>query len=591
MSDERSPPGRTQDQWGLPRHQARVMGTRHMAASANYLAAQVALQVLEAGGNAIDAGVAGGIALGVIQCEFVHFAGVAPIIVYVAETQEIVTISGVGCWPKAASAEYFRTRHAGKIPGGILRTVVPAAPDAWISALERFGTMSFGDCAAAAIRYAEEGYPLTTLAAESHKGSERACLALPENARIFMPLGRPAQEGEIVVQKDLGATLRYMAGEERSAAARGGRLAGLKAARDAFYRGDIARKIAAYHRDHGGWMTLEDLAEFRVGFEAPVRTRFGDVDLLACGPWCQGPVLSQTLNILRGFDLKGAGHNTPDYVHMLTEALKLSFADRDRYYGDPRFVPVPIEQILSDEFARRRAALIDQARAWREMPPAGTPEELGIANAGGAGRPSGAGTWTEPDPDTSHICVVDRNGNCFSATPSDGALSSPVIPGTGIVPSTRGAQSWTDPGHPSCVAPKKRPRLTPSPALAIRDGRWFMPFGTPGNDVQPQAMLQVFLNMFVFDMPPQAAIEQPRFATFSFPRSSEPHEYYPGRVTLESRLPESVVADLRERGHDVTLWPDYDWHAGCVSVVIHDRRRGVMEGGADPRRAGGVATL
>lgn len=590
MSDERKPVRQMADNWGLPRHQARIMGTRHMAASANYLAAQVAMQILEAGGNAIDAGTAGGIALGVIQCEFVHFAGVAPIIIYSAALDEVMTISGVGWWPKAASADYFRTHHGGRIPGGIKRTVVPAAPDAWISALERFGTMSFGDCAAAAIRYAEEGYPLSTLAAESHQGAEQACLGLPENARIFMPEGRPARASEIIIQKDLGSTLRYMAGEERSAAARGGRLAGLAAARHAFYRGDIANKIAEFHRLNDGWLTLEDLAEFRVEFEEPVRTRFKNIDVYACGPWCQGPVLSQTLNTLEGFDLKGLGHNTLEYVHILTEALKLSYADRDRYFGDPRFIPVPIVELLSKEYALGRAKMIDPTRAWPEMPPAGTIQELALAGEN-PNQLVAARSWTDPDPDTSHICVVDRHGNCFSATPSDGAIASPVIPGTGLVPSTRGVQSWTDPKHPSCLAPKKRPRLTPSPALVIKQGRWFMPFGSPGNDVQPQAMLQVFLNMFVFDMPPQAAIEQARFATYSYPRSSEPHDYYPGRITLESRLPESVTSGLTRLGHDVTMWPDYDWRAGCMSVVLYDRLRGVLEGGADPRRAGGVATL
>jgi len=211
-------------------------------------------------------------------------------------------------------------------------------------------------------------------------------------------------------------------------------------------------------------------------------------------------------------------------------------------------------------------------------------------DAGGTS-PAKAGEWTEPDPDTSYICVVDAAGNCFSATPSDGALASPIIPGTGIVPSTRGAQSWTDPAHPSCLAPRKRPRLTPSPALAVRAGRWFMPFGSPGNDVQPQAMLQVFLNMFLFDMPPQTAIDQPRFATYSYPRSSEPHEYFPGRLAVEGRIGDATIVDLMDRGHDVVLWPDHEWRAGCVSAVLFDSATHVLEGGSDSRRAGGVAAL
>jgi gamma-glutamyltranspeptidase/glutathione hydrolase len=381
-----------------------------------------------------------------------------------------------------------------------------------------------------------------------------------------------------------------MADEERSAANRHGRAAGLAAARHAFYRGDIANKIAEYHKLNNGWLTLEDLAEFRVSFEPPVHTRYNDVDLYCCGPWCQGPVLSQSLNILEKFDLKGFGHNSLDYIHTVIETLKLSYSDRDRYFGDPRFVEVPIDRLLSKEYAGERANMIDDARAWAGMPPSGTFEHTEPALKMAASLVD-AGSWTDPDPDTSHIAVVDRHGNCFSATPSDGALTSPVVPGTGIVPSTRGGQSWTDPAHPACLAPKKRPRLTPCPAMAIRQNRWFMPFGSPGNDVQPQAMLQVFLNMFLFDMLPQVAIDQPRFATYCFPRSSEPHEYFPGRLSLESRLPDDTVSGLSARGHDVTLWPDYEWRAGCVSVVFYDRETGVLEGGTDVRRPGGIATL
>jgi gamma-glutamyltranspeptidase / glutathione hydrolase len=221
------------------------------------------------------------------------------------------------------------------------------------------------------------------------------------------------------------------------------------------------------------------------------------------------------------------------------------------------------------------------------MPPPGSAEDLGLRPAALENSPA-TKDWAEPDLDTSYVCVVDRFGNCFSGTPSDGCLNSPVIPGTGLAPSSRGMQSWTDPAHPSCLAPGKRPRLTPSPALAIRGGRRFMPFGTPGNDVQPQAMLQVLLNMVVFDMPPQAAIEQPRFATFSFPGSSDPHSYYPRRVSLERRFTDATAADLEARGHAVNWWRNWEWKAGSVCAIVLDRETGMMEGGADIRRPGGV---
>ena len=573
------------DRHTMPLHHPRIIGTRHMVASANFLAAQAGLAVLEAGGNAVDAGVAGGIALGVLHCEYVHFAGVAPMVIHMAGTGETVSISGLGPWPRAASAEYFRTHHAGRIPNDIRRTVVPAAPDAWITALERFGTWTFGDVAAAAIRFGREGFAVQSITAEVVGSRAEALRAWPQNAAIYLPGGEPPVPGARFFQTDLASSIQYMADQE--AAARGGRAAGLEAARAAFYRGDIARKIVDYHAANGGWLAAEDLAGFRSDVETPLRVRFGDVEVHGCGPWCQGPVLLQTLKLLDGMDLVSLGHNTPEYAHTLIEALKLGFADRHRYYGDPKFVDVPMEGLLSDAYAAERRRLIDPAKAWPEMPPFGIPPERQDAPRAAA-RLEPAMAWAEPEPDTAYVCVVDKYGNCFSATPSDGCLNTPLIPGTGIAPSSRGMQSWTDPAHPACLAPGKRPRLTSSPALAIKDGRWFMPFGTPGNDVQPQAMLQVFLNLFVFGMPPQQAIEQPRFATFSYPGSSDPHTYTPGRISLERRFTDATGAALAAMGHQVNWWREWEWKAGCVCAIVADRKTGMMEGGADVRRPGGV---
>ncbi len=316
------------------RHEARVIGTQHMAAAAHYLAAQVALQILEAGGNAIDAGVGGGIALNVVHCDFTHFAGVAPIILRMAETGAVSTISGVGCWPRATRLQTFHDEHGGRIPAGILRTVVPAAPDAWLTALERFGMMSFAEVAAPAIAYARDGFPVTSLAAEVIGELADDYRRWPQNADVFLPHGRPPVPGQRLVLSDLARTLQYIADEETAAAPRG-RDAGLLAARAAFYRGDIAQAIARYHADNGGWLAAEDLAEFRVGIEPPVSAQFAGVDVYACGPWCQGPVLPQALNILAGVDLHTSGHNTPATIHTVIEALKLAFADRHRFYGDP----------------------------------------------------------------------------------------------------------------------------------------------------------------------------------------------------------------------------------------------------------------
>ncbi|HET9762778.1 MAG TPA: gamma-glutamyltransferase [Casimicrobiaceae bacterium] len=555
-----------------------LMGTRHMAVAGHYGAAHAAFAMLEAGGNAVDAGVAAGIALGVLQSDLVNVAGVAPIILYLAKTREVVTISGLGTWPRAVTTDFFAQRHGGRIPDGVLRTVVPAAPDAWLTALERYGTMSFGDCAAAAIRFATEGFPMYPLMADLialHAGDYRRW---PSSAAIYLPQGRPPQSGEMFVQRDLGRTLQYLADEEKAAAGKG-RAAGLQAAREAFYRGDVAQAIVAYHRANGGLMTMEDLAGFRVAIEPPVRTRFGALDLYACGPWCQGPVLLEMLNIVGGVDLKALGHNSIDYAHAVTETIKLAFADRERYFGDPRFVDVPVDTLLSADYAAKRRALLRSDRAWPGLPPAG---EI----AGNPQRPLPKAS-TERAPagaDTSHVSVIDREGNVFAATPSDPSFDTPVIPGTGLCPSSRGSQSWADPAHASCVAPGKRPRLTPMAALAIASDGSPMPIGTPGGDVQAQAILQVLLNMAVFGMNPQQAVEAPRFASYSFPDSFEPHAYSPGLLYVEDRVPQAVRDGLAARGHEIADWPAFVWRAGAVCVQRRDARSGVIAAGADPRR-------
>ena len=562
-------------------HRPTIAVTRHAISAGHYLAATAGFAILEAGGNAIDAGCAAGIALGVLQSDLVDVAGVAPIMIYHAESQEVVTIEGLGTWPKALDPELFMREHGGKIPKGVIRTVVPAAPDAWITALRRYGTMSFGEVAAAATRLARDGFPMYPLMSDSLKRHEADHRGWPSSAAIFLPNGRVPEAGEMFRQTDLAGSLQYMADEERAASGRG-REAGLEAARDAFYRGDIAQKIVAFMKQEGGLLSADDLAEYRSPVTRPERRRFGDLEVFTCGAWCQGPVLLQTLAILEGKDLAGLGHNSADYIHHLAEALKLAFADREAYYGDPAMIDVPLATLISEEYAAERRRQIRPDRAWPEMPP---PGHLGSQAPRGFGdfpRPSGE---PNPEPDTSYVCVADRHGNLFSATPSDGSYGSPVVPGTGLIPSNRGSQSRPDPRHPAGVAPGKRPRLTPNPALAIKGGDHFMPFGTPGGDVQTQAMLQVLLNRFVFGQDMQPAIESPRFASYSYPSSFAPYDYYPGRLAIEARIAEPVIAELARRGHQIQRWPDWIWTAGAVCAIDVDKKRGVMEAGADPRRA------
>jgi len=564
-------------------HRPTIMGTRHMVAACHYLASEAGFKILEAGGNAIDAGVATGIALSVVQPEYVNFAGVAPIIIYSAAEDRVVTIPGLGPWPKAIRPDHFKKHHGGAIPLGILRTLVPAAPDAWITALERFGTMSFGEVAQSAIGYARDGFPVYPLLSEIITDHEAEYRKFPSNVALYLPNGRPPLPGEIFVQKKLAATIQYMADQERAAQHRG-RGAALEAARQAFYRGDIAQAIVKFQKENGGFLSAEDLADYRSGFDEPVGTTFGDIQLFACGPWCQGPSLLQALNLVDAAALRALGHNSPGYLHHITEAVKLAFADREAYFGDPRVVDVPIEALLSHEYARRRRSMIRPDRAWPEMPPAGDPRKLSAERARSGAALVRQRAFSAPELDTSHVSVVDRHGNVCAATPSDGSYNAPAVPELGIIPSPRGSQSWGDPDHPSGVAPGKRPRLTPNPAIAIRPGKMKMPFGTPGGDVQTQAMLQAFLNIHVFGMEVQDAVEAPRCASYSYPGSFEPHDYHPGLLKLEGRIDRSTGEALEGLGHRIEWWADWTWLAGAVCTVVADLETGVLKGGADPRR-------
>ena len=555
-----------------------ISARRHVVSAGHYLAAHAGFAILEAGGNAIDAGVAAGIALGVLQSDLVNVAGVAPIILYHAQSRKVFTVSGLGPWPKLVTPDYFMKRHGGKIPRGLLRTVVPAAPDAWIQALQRWGSMSFGDVAAASVRFAKEGFAAHPLLCETITTHRREYEEWPSNQAIYLPNGRPPRVGEIFVQTDLAKSLQYMIDQERAAAPKG-RDAGLEAARSAFYTGDIGRTIVAYHEQNGGLLRMDDLAVFGSAIEASVSVRFGDFSVHTCGPWCQGPVLAQMLRLVEATGCHKHPHNSFAYVHTLTEIMKLTFADRHAYYGDPNFMDVPLERLLSPSYAAERAALIRDDKAWPDMPPPGL--ERGRATDSRAPR----ATVPQPQLDTSYVCAVDRHGNVFSATPSDVSSSTPVIPGTGLCPSSRGSQSWGDPSQRASVAPGKRPRLTPSPALALGpDGR-AIPFGTPGGDVQAQAMLQTLLNRIAFGMDPQSAVEAPRFATYSFPDSFEPHSILPGRLVLEARLPQDLADRLASVGHDVQWWPDWTWKAGAICMIDSTPKEGLHHAAADPRRS------
>ena len=559
-----------------------VMGRRWMVAAGHPLAAQAAARILQAGGNAIDAGVAAGFMLGVVHPDMVSFAGVAPILVHLARTRETFEVSGVGPYPKRATADFFREKCGGQIPAGVLRTVVPAAPDAWCAALERWGTKSFGETVAPALECAERGFPLSVFSAYQFGRAADKVRRFPTSAAVYLKDGQGPPPGYLLVEAELAETIKMMVAAETASRARG-RGAAIRAARDVFYKGEIAQRIADYHAREGGLMTVEDLGEFSVEIAPALKTSFGEYEVASCGFWCQGPVLLQMLNLIESYDWRALGHNTPRALHILVEAMKLAFADREAYYGDPLHVKVPVDGLLSKEYAKIRRGLLREDRAFPDLPPAGDPWGLRATANGGHGISGPVTLRPEGSLDTSYVCVVDADGNAFSATPSDPGVDSPLVPGVGCVVSPRGSQGWLTPGHPSIVGPGKRPRLTPAPALALRDGRAFMPIGTPGGDVQQQAMLQVFLNVTAHGMRPQQAIDAPRIASRSFPDSFWPHAHAPGVVEAESRLSPDTRNALAALGHNVADWPDWDWRAGAVCCVMVGPD-GVLSGGADPRR-------
>jgi gamma-glutamyltranspeptidase/glutathione hydrolase len=562
-----------------------ITGTRYMVSTNHYLATTAAFRILELGGNAIDAGVAAGMCINVLQPDMTNIGGVAPVILYSARDKVVRTITGLGTWPQAARRDYYANDLKGDIPRGVLRAVMPAAIDSWMTALQHFGTLAFAEVAAPAIALAENGFATYHFFRANLEEAAETFSRWPSSAEVFLPGGRLPQLGERFVQKDLGQTLRLLI-EAEEGARHLGREAAIQAARDRFYTGDIAERIATFHQEQGGFLTLDDLKRFKVDIEEPVSATYRGHQVFACRTWCQGAVAPQALAILDGYDIPAMGHNSADALHLVIEALKAAFGDREHYYGDPKFVDVPIDGLLNPDYAVTWRDRIRLERACPTMPEPGNPWpfQTGDATARPRAYAAPAALDGPVDPDTSYLCVVDEQGNVFSATPSDGAEGSPIIPGLGFIVSGRGKQSFLDPNHPAVLAPGKRPRLTPSPGLIMKDGQVVAPYGTPGSDVQPQAMVQLAINLIDFGMNPQAAIEAPRVASFSYPRSDHPHPYAPGVMNAEGRIPVEVVAELERRGHIVERWPDWTPRAGSLCTIVIDREHGTLTGGADPRR-------
>ena len=565
-----------------PTFRPMITSGKYSVAAGHYLAAQAGMRILQQGGNAIDAGVATGICINVTQPDLTNFGGVAPIILYLAKTKEVITISGLGRWPKKASLEYFRDQCDGKIPLDVRNAITPSACDAWLTALSRYGTMTLSQVLEPALELATDGFPASRLLSHMLTSVHANVSQWPSSADYMRRDGTPYQPGDMIRQPTLAKTFRVLIDAERASAANG-RAAAIMAARDVFYKGELAEKMARFSQEQGGFLDYDDLAEFKVGVGPAVKTTYRGYEVYACGPWCQGPVVPQTLNILENFDLVSMGHNSAKHLHVMTEALKASFADRHAYYGDPDFVQVPMDGLLNKDYAKEWVERISLGAAWNDMPQPGNPWAFEGKSAP-AGYRHPVAQPGELGTDTSYLCVVDAEGNGFSATPSDGVRLTPVVPDVGVVLSPRGFQSWLDPNHPASLQPGKRPRLTPNPGLMLKDGKLAMTFGTPGLDVQPQAMTQLVVNIVDFKMDPQAAIEQPRIATFNFPASSHPHNYTPGQFCAEGRIPDSTLAELASLGHQITKWPDFIATAGALCAICLDTEFGPRAAGADPRR-------
>jgi gamma-glutamyltranspeptidase / glutathione hydrolase len=563
-----------------------IQGTNGVVVSSHPSAAMIGLDILRQGGNAIDAGVAVGLALNVVHAHECNFLGVAPTIMYLAGRREAVSIDGLGVFPKALSVEYLQRHHQGKFPAGLLRALTPGAADAWFTALGRYGTMRFADVVAPAIALAQQGFPVYRFLATAIRTAPETYRRYAGNAAVFLPNGHPPAVGELFYQKDLAATLRGIVAVEEAHRSKG-REAALQAARDVVYKGELAEKIVAFCQAEGGLLTMADLADYRVRCEPPVKVNYRGYDVYATGPWGQGPVFPQALKILEGFDLRTMGHNSAAYVHTVTQALNLAFADRERYIGDPAFVDVPMDAMLSEAYLRERRRLIDPDRAWPVMPPAGDPQG-GRATIDGAPQSAreampAAGTMGTEAAGTSYFGVIDKAGNIFSCTPSEGAKSGPIIPGTGLALCLRGSQAKAEPGHPAAVGPGKRPRLTPAPALVLKDGQPVMALGGYGGDHIPQGTLQIFLNAVEFGLDPQEAVEEPRFYTYNFPSSGSPATYLPGVMRAEGRISADVLEALRQRGHTVERLSDWFEGACLYGMIIRHPQSGVLQGGADPR--------
>lgn len=583
-----------------------LKGTFGMVASTHWLASAAGMAVLERGGNAFDAAVAAGFTLQVVEPHLNGPGGDMPAIVYSADHDRSLVVCGQGPAPRAATIERFRQLGLEMVPGnGLLAPCVPGAMGGWLLMLREFGTWRLRDVLDFAIGYAEGGFPIVPRISAAIAGVERMFREeWAESAHIWLGGGGVPAPGTRFRNAALAATYRRLIAEAEAAG--GDRQEQVEAARRAWYEGFVAEAIDSYlraaevlditGRRQRGLIGGDDMAAWSATLEDPVGFDYGEWRVLKTGPWGQGPVLLQQLALLQGFDLRGLGPGSADFIHAIVECAKLAYADREAWYGDPAFAPDLTGELLGSAYNDQRRRLVGDTASWELCPGSPGGRQPHVPRPGqppsnedraGLGDPT-VGALGAGQGDTCHLDVVDRWGNMVSATPSGGWLqSSPAIPGLGFCLGTRAQIFTLEEGHPNALAPGKRPRTTLSPSLAFCDGHPHLAFGTPGADQQDQWSLTFFVTVANSDLDLQRAIDAPMFHTDHFPRSFYPHHAHPGRLVVEERLNPDTISELRRRGHDVRLAPG--WSLGRLSAVARDRRAGWLRAAANPRFMQGYA--
>jgi gamma-glutamyltranspeptidase/glutathione hydrolase len=559
-----------------------ITGRQYAVSSMKHQATEAAVRILEAGGNAFDAAVAGQAVLALVDPSLNGYGSDAVVLVYDAKAKKVWSVNAEGPAPKLATIEWYKQHNGGKLPtsDGLLSGTVPGVVDAWYTMLERWGTMSFAQVLQPALEVAEEGFVLPAGLARS-MGSNKL-KKYPSSVKLYMPGGKAPEAGSLFRNLDAARTLHKLIDAEKGAAGQD-RRAGLRAARDRFYKGDIARSMADFSEKNSGLFRYEDFAAYSVTVEAPVSTNYRGYDIYKNPSASQGPAELFALNILEGFDLKKLGHNTAPFIHTSAEALKLAFGDREKYLGDMAFIKIPYDGLLSKEYATERRALIDPDKASLELRP-GDPTKF-MKKTEALIRPVHVTTEGDADHvgDTSYLAVVDKDRNMVSFEPSlHSSWGTGVVMGDlGFIFNCRGDYYSLVAGEANALEPGKRPRSTLQSTLVMKDGQPYMILGSPGGDDQIMRTLQTLVNVIDFGMNVQQAIEAPRWSTRSFPASPFPHTMYPGDLSVEGRITEAVQKALTAKGHKLTV--SGPWSLGANAAIIVDVAKGILSAGADVR--------